>query len=62
MERGDSLGPPEEQLRQAMEDAGIEPPPEIVIDGAIHRFNPDGAKGNKSGWYVAFPGDIPAGA
>jgi phage/plasmid primase-like uncharacterized protein/KaiC/GvpD/RAD55 family RecA-like ATPase len=62
MERGNDLGSPEEQLRQAMEDAGMEPPPEIALDGAIHRFNPDGAHGNKSGWYVAFPGDVPAGA
>jgi len=51
---------PEEQLSSAMEDAGIDPPDEIVLDGRIHRFNTGGKK-DKSGWYVAFADKIPAG-
>ena len=43
-----------------MEDAGIEPPDEISLDGKIHRFN-SGSKKDKSGWYVAFFDKVPAG-
>lgn len=54
--------PPEVQLRQAMLDAGLEPPDEIVMDGRIHRFR-SGAKhaGDKPGWYLVFGDGIPAG-
>ena len=52
--------PPEMQLRLSMEDAGLEPPDEIFLDGKIHRFN-NGNKKDKSGWYVAFADKIPAG-
>ncbi len=54
--------PPDIQLARAMEEAGIDPPPMVQIDGRIHRFNPDGKKGNKSGWYIAYPDGITAGA
>ena len=47
------IASPEDQLSSAMEDAGIEPPDEILLDGRIHRFNTGGKK-DKSGWYVAF--------
>lgn len=59
------VAPPEEQLLQAMLAAGLARPDKpIEIDGKVHRFN-SGTKGkpghDKSGWYVAFPGVVPAG-
>ena len=60
------IDPPEVQLRNAIIDAGLEAPTEIILDGKIHRFKSGskgrGGHGDKSGWYVAF-GDngIPAG-
>lgn len=57
--------PPELQLADAMASAGLNPPPNIVIDGKLHRFN-SGTKGkaghDKSGWYLAFPDGVPAGS
>lgn len=57
--------PPELQLADAMANAGLNPPPNIVIDGKLHRFN-SGTKGkaghDKSGWYLAFPDGVPAGS
>ncbi len=59
------IRPPEDQLRQAMMDAGIEPPEYIDIDGRIHRFRSgtkgSGGHGDKTGWYVAFSDGVPAG-
>lgn len=56
--------PPEMQLRDAMEAAGIHPPSDIVLDGKLHRFN-SGTKGkaghDKSGWFVAYSDGVPAG-
>jgi phage/plasmid primase-like uncharacterized protein len=54
--------PPDLQLRKAIDEAGLEPPNEIIMDGKIHRFNPDGKKNNKSGWYIVYSDKIPAGA
>jgi len=59
------LAPPEQQLQDAMRDAGLEPPDTIYLDGKIHRFK-SGTKGtpghgDKSGWYIAFGDGIPAG-
>ena len=59
------IDPPEVQLKNAIIDAGLEPPSEILLDGKIHRFRSGskgrGGYGDKSGWYIAF-GDngIPA--
>lgn len=57
--------PPEDQLRQAMREAGLEPPDEIWMDGRIHRFRSGtkGAKnaGDKPGWYLIFGDGVPAG-
>ena len=59
------IDPPEIQLRNAMSDAGIEPPDDIRMDGAIHRFKSGTSgktgAGDKSGWYVAYSDGIPAG-
>lgn len=54
--------PPEHQLRVAMSDAGIVPPDDIILDGTLHRFSTTGKPKDKSGWYVAHDGDLPAGA
>lgn len=56
---------PEQQLREAMLDAGLNPPDLIELDGKIHRFR-SGTKGtpghgDKSGWYVVFGDGVPAG-
>ena len=59
------VDPPEVQLKNAIIDAGLEPPLEIRLDGKIHRFKSGskgrGGYGDKSGWYIGF-GDngIPA--
>ena len=57
--------PPEQQLRDAMLDAGLEPPELIELDGKIHRFRSgtrgSGGHGDKPGWYIAFGDGIPAG-
>jgi phage/plasmid primase-like uncharacterized protein len=56
---------PENQLRNAMLDAGIEPPRALYLDGNIHRFSTNSkgqsGHGDKPGWYVCFSDSIPAG-
>ena len=60
------IEPPEAQLRDAMLEAGLEPPDELLLDGKIHRFK-SGTKGNgshggdKPGWYLVFGDGVPAG-
>lgn len=58
------LASPEDQLRTAMIEAGLEPPDHIAMDGKIHRFK-SGTKGtpghDKSGWYLIFGDGVPAG-
>jgi putative DNA primase/helicase len=50
-------------FREAMNKAGIITKDKIIVDGHIHRFQVYGDKpGQKNGWYVAYDGDIPAGA
>ena len=53
---------PEHQLRVAMSDAGIVPPDDLILDGTLRRFGGTGKAKDKSGWYVAHDGDVPAGA
>jgi phage/plasmid primase-like uncharacterized protein len=55
------VDPPELQIADAMRSAGIEPPPEIKIDGQLHRFSTKGRKRDDSGWYVIFPDEPVAG-
>jgi phage/plasmid primase-like uncharacterized protein len=52
--------PPEVQLRDAIERAGINPPREVILDGKIHRFDGD-KRGDKANWYIGFPDGVPAG-
>lgn len=52
----------EAAFRDAMADAGIEPPQNIVADGRLHRFDVnDDRRGTRNGWYVVYPDDPPAG-
>ena len=57
---------PEVQLAQAIRDAGLEPPEQIIFDGKIHRFrtNAKGSSnkgGDRPGWYLVFGDGVPAG-
>jgi putative DNA primase/helicase len=59
------IAPAEDQLRDAIASAGLEPPDTLHLDGKLHRFKA-GTKGSpghgdKSGWYVCFADGIPAG-
>jgi phage/plasmid primase-like uncharacterized protein len=56
------ITPVHEQFAEAMLDAGIMPPPDIIMDGQLHRFrNGSGRKNDhqKTGWYVAYADGIP---
>lgn len=52
----------EEQLIRAISHTDLEAPDKVIIDGKIHRFNSSGKRGDKSGWYIVYPDNIPAGA
>lgn len=47
-----TLAPPEVQFREAMLEAGITPPDEIILDGQLRRFRTDNKRTDRSGWYV----------
>lgn len=49
-------------FRQAMEQAGIVPPSEVIADGQIHRFATNGKRAKPSGWYVLFDDGLAAGS
>jgi phage/plasmid primase-like uncharacterized protein/KaiC/GvpD/RAD55 family RecA-like ATPase len=59
------IDPPELQLYKAIQDAGLDPPDEIILDGNLRRFRSgtkgSGGNGDKTGWVVAFSDGIPAG-
>lgn len=58
---GERVDPPEVQLLDAMDGAGLDPDLTTVqLDGRVHRFNTNGRKG-KTGWYIAFGDGVPAG-
>jgi len=52
--------PPELQLIAAIQNAGLEPPERIELDGKLHRWSGSGKKG-KNSWYCCFADGIPAG-
>lgn len=58
------LASPEDQLRQAIINAGLTPPAEIILDGKLRRFN-SGTKGKPgkdvAGYVVAYGDGVPAG-
>jgi putative DNA primase/helicase len=51
----------DEQFRDAIQAAGLAPPDEIHADGKLHRFAPNGKRGDDAGWYVLHHDGIPAG-
>jgi putative DNA primase/helicase len=55
------VDPPEVQLADAMRKVGIDPPPNIQIDGQLHRFSTKGRARDDSGWYIVFPDEPIAG-
>jgi len=54
-------GSPVDAFRQAIREAGLEPPDEIVADGTLHRFASDGRRGKDAGWYTLYLDGVPAG-
>jgi putative DNA primase/helicase len=53
---------PAAAFRAAMAAAGIEPPADVVADGKLHRFAPNGKRGDDAGWYTLHLDGLPAGA
>ena len=53
---------PIEHFRLAIAAVGIEAPDSINANGAIHRFNTNGRRGDDSGWYMLHTDGIAAGA
>jgi len=52
-----------EGFKQAMRDAGVQPPTEIIADSVLHRFTVTGDKArSKNGWYIFHADDPAAGA
>lgn len=51
------------QFARKIEQAGLNPPSMIYMDGKIHRFDCGTKQGghDKSGWYIAFGDGVPAG-
>jgi putative DNA primase/helicase len=49
------------QVRAAMLDHGIDPPADLELDGAIHRFSTNGRNRDDGGAYQIHPDGIPAG-
>lgn len=49
-----------DSFRQAMQAAGIEPPAELIPDGALHRFS-SGGDHSKNSWYALFSDEPAAG-
>lgn len=55
--------PPDVQLIDAMIRYGIKPPDQIIMDGALHRFNSENGskRGDLNGWYAIYNDSTPAG-
>ena len=51
-----------QQFSQAMSDAGITPPADLIGDGTLHRFPLSDRPDDDAGWYVLHLDEIPAGA
>ena len=57
--------PANESLRQfriAINDAGLVPPEDIIVDGKLHRFASNGKFSDSAGWYVLFDDGVMAGS
>jgi phage/plasmid primase-like uncharacterized protein len=46
----------------AITEAGLPSPDEIVPDGKLHRFSTNGRRDDRAGWYVFYLDGVPAGA
>lgn len=56
------IDPPDLQLIDAIQAAGLHPPHDVMLDGQIHRFASDiNDPKDLKGWYVAYSDGIPAG-
>lgn len=51
-----------EQFNHKMKAAGLNPPPDLIADGEIHRFSTNLRINDNAGWYVLHSDGIPAGA
>jgi putative DNA primase/helicase len=51
-----------EHFRNAIANAGLNPPDTIEADGALHRFASNGKRSDLAGWYVLHGDGVPAGA
>lgn len=51
----------ENAFADAIRNAGLPVPDEIVADGALHRFKTGGRGPSKNGWYVLHADGVPAG-
>lgn len=52
---------PTDEFRQAIADAGLHPPKNVIADGRLHRFASNGERRDDAGWYVLFLDGVPAG-
>lgn len=50
----------EDDFKQAMQAAGVDPPPDLVADGTLHRYSSGGDR-SKNSWYILFADDPAAG-
>lgn len=51
-----------DQFREAIRSSGVTPPDNIQADNRLHRFPPNGKRGDDAAWYVLHGDGIPAGA
>ena len=51
-----------DQFRQAINNAGLTAPDEIIADGKIHRFSTSGKARDDSDWYVCYLDGTAAGS
>ncbi len=59
---GALISNPIDDFLNAIAQAGLVPPLEIVSDGLIHRFSSNGKTKDEAGWYVFYADQIAAGA
>ena len=50
-----------DQFKNAMREAGLEPPASIVADGEFHRFSTNGRPTDSAGYYILHGDGLPAG-
>jgi len=50
------------EFRQAIIEAGLTPPDDVIADGKIHRFSSNGDPDDDAGWYILHGDGMPAGS